>query len=95
MSFGTELLLLVLYSHRPDSGVCGCVIPVERQDWTAPAGLSSGREVVLVGFGPVVYQKSRQTSVPLCSLAVALREEISCVQKDMHNCFPDFFPSSF
>lgn len=45
VGFGTELLVSVLYWHRPDGGWgCGSVVLVERQDWTAPVGFSLGKK---------------------------------------------------
>lgn len=85
----------VLYWHRPDRGVCGRVVLVERQDWAAPVGFSSGKEDVLVSPAPVIYQKSRQTSLLPCSVAVGLCGLVSHVWMDTHNHFPDFCPTSF
>lgn len=68
----------VLCLHRPDSGVCGTVVPVEGQDWTAAAGFNLAKEDVLVLFGPVDFpwfvRRARQASAPFCSVAVVLHE---------------------
>ena len=53
--FGRESFVSVLCLHRPDSGLCGSVVPVEGQDWSAPAGFNLGKEDVLVLFGPVDF----------------------------------------
>lgn len=50
-SFGRESFVSVLC--RPDSRVCGSVVLVEEQDWTAPAGFNLGKQDGLVLFGPV------------------------------------------
>lgn len=90
--FGRESFVSVLCLHRPDSRVCGSVVPVEGLDWTAPAGFNLGKEDVLVVFGPVDFPWFvRRAGRFLHPSVLTLHTSRSHVWMDMHNWFPDFF----
>lgn len=98
VGFGQELLVSVLYLCRPDSGVCGSVVPMEGQDWTATARFNLGKEDVLVLFGPVDYLWFVRRAGRLLHrsvLSLLLHISRSRVWMDTHNRFPDFFSGNF